>query len=57
MSIQPSEAWRLDFVELMQLTDQETNKKSDISTMLNFERKANGATNEWLNGGDLSQKV
>lgn len=57
MKIQPSEAWRLDFVELMQLTNQESNNKSDISIMLNFERKANGASKQWLNGGDLSQSL
>jgi hypothetical protein len=41
----------------MHLTDQETKQQTDISTMLNFERKQNGASIEWLKGGDLSANL
>ena len=56
MKIQPSEAWKLDFVELMHLTGQESKSPNDISTMLNFERKQNGASLHWLNGVESCQK-
>jgi hypothetical protein len=47
LNVAPSEAWNLDLVEINHLAEQ---KKSniDISLMLNFERKQNGATSEWL---------
>ncbi len=47
LKIQPSEAWGLDFVEINKLINQEQ-KQDDLSVMLNFERKLNGATKEWL---------
>lgn len=48
LKIQPSEAWKLDFIELMYLADQENSNTTDLSIMLNFERKLNGASKEWL---------
>jgi hypothetical protein len=48
LSIQPSEAWKLDFVEMYYLFDQEKNNTDDMSVMLNFEREINGASKEWL---------
>jgi len=48
--LQPSESWALDFVELMYLSDQENKEGSDLSVMLNAERKINGASHEWLKG-------
>jgi len=50
--LQPSEAWRLDFVELMYLSDQENKQEVDLSVMLNAERMINGASQEWLKGVD-----
>ena len=49
MKIQPSEAWTLDFNEIKYLFDLKSEQKQDTSLMLNFERKQNGATNEFLN--------
>ena len=49
LKISPSEAWKLDFVELMHLFDHvEVAKQIDTSLMLNFERVTNGASKEWL---------
>lgn len=54
LKISPSESWRLDLVEISHLSDNKQNN-IDLTVMLNFERKINGATKEWLNGGDVSQ--
>ena len=50
LNIQPDKAWKLDFVELMKLTER---KQSNIDTsiMLNFERTRNGASRQWLQRG------
>lgn len=48
LKISPSEAWCLDFVDLMYLTDQEDSNGTDLSIMLNFERTRNGAPKKWL---------
>jgi len=48
LKIQPSEAWGLDFVEIKYLADLDEANKQDLSLMLNYERKRNGATNEFL---------
>ena len=45
--ISPSEAWKLDFVEVRKLLEQE-DKSMDLSIMLNYERAANGASKTWL---------
>ena len=47
LSISPTEAWKLDFVEVKKLLGQE-DKTMDLSVMLNYERAANGASKEWL---------
>ena len=57
LKIQPSEAWGLGFVEIRCLADMSNDEKQDLSLMLNFERKRNGASNEFLNnnnGGGVS---
>jgi hypothetical protein len=48
LKIQPSEAWNMDFVEIKCIAEMQGNDKQDLSLMLNFERKRNGATNEFL---------
>jgi hypothetical protein len=48
LKIQPSEAWGLDFIEIRCLAELSDNQAQDLSLMLNFERKRNGATNEFL---------
>jgi len=48
LNLQPSEAWKLDFVEMYYLFDQEKNNPDDMSVMLNFERETNGASKKWL---------
>ena len=48
LKIQPSEAWHLDFVEIKCLAELKGGPSQDLSLMLNFERKRNGATNEFL---------
>jgi hypothetical protein len=56
--VQPSEAWGLDFVEIGCLAEMADDEKQDLSLMLNFERKRNGASNEFLYnniGGGVSQ--
>ena len=40
----------MDFVELIHLSGQENKQGSDLSVMLNAERKVNGASHEWLKG-------
>jgi hypothetical protein len=47
LKIQPSEVWNLDLMEINSLADNRINEQ-DLSIMLNFERKINGATDEWL---------
>ena len=42
----------MDFVELLHLSGQENKQGSDLSVMLNAERKINGASQEWLKGVD-----
>lgn len=43
----PSEAWKLDFVEVNKLLDVKR-ENIDTSIMLNYERTKNGASKEWL---------
>ena len=43
LSISPSEAWKMDLYELILLSDDKEQASTDISMMINFERKANGA--------------
>ena len=50
LKIQPSEAWGMDFVELVYLSGHENKQSSDLSVMLTAERKINGASHEWLKG-------
>lgn len=47
LKIPPSEVWYLDMLEITHLSNM---KQSNIDTslMLNFERKQNGASQEWL---------
>lgn len=47
LSIAPSEAWKLDLMEIRHLSDQKQSS-IDLSLMLNHERKLNGASKEWL---------
>ena len=49
LKIQPSEAWGLDFIEVKMLTEIKEKPSQDLSLMLNYERRANGASNEFLN--------
>lgn len=47
LKIAPSEVWNLDMLEITHLSNiQKSN--IDTSLMLNFERKQNGASQEWL---------
>jgi len=48
LSIAPSEAWGLDLVEVIQLTDQQNKESVDTSIMLNYKRHLNGASKKWL---------
>jgi len=48
LSIAPSEAWKLDIVEIAQINFNASNEKADMSVMLNFERIHNGASKQWL---------
>jgi len=48
LKIAPSEAWALDFVEVLHLLNNNQQKSSDTSVMLNFERTQNGANKKWL---------
>jgi len=54
LKIAPSEAWQLDLVEINYLSEQ-SDSEIDLTVMLNYERKLNGATQKWLDGGDVSQ--
>jgi len=48
----------LDFVEIRCLAELANDEKQDLSLMLNYERKQNGASNNFLNnniGGGVSQ--
>lgn len=48
LSMSPSEAWKLDYVEIMYLLEQNDKEEIDCSVMLNYERKQAGASKEWL---------
>ena len=48
LNISPSEAWRLDIVDIIQLLDNENKEEIDTSIMLNYQRQLNGASKEWL---------
>lgn len=48
LSIPPSEAWKLDYVEIMYLLEQNDKEEIDCSVMLNYERMEAGASKEWL---------
>ena len=54
--IQPSEAWQMDFEEIKVLAEISTEQKQDLSFMLNYERKQNGAGEDILDqtGGEWS---
>jgi hypothetical protein len=56
LKIQPSEAWKLDFKEIKILMELGDAHQQDTSLMLNFERKNNGATNEFLHMNQESNK-
>jgi len=47
LKIAPSEAWKLDVIEVTKLLNQQS-KADDLSVMLNFERIQNGASKQWL---------
>lgn len=47
LKIPPSEAWRMDYVEISHLLES-PKSDIDISLMLNYERVQNGAKQEWL---------
>lgn len=47
MGISPSEAWKLDFVDIYNLLDIEEDVSTDLSIGLAFRRKLNGASEEW----------
>ena len=46
--ISPSESWRLDMFEILRLMNLSDEEPQDLSLMLNFKRKKNGATDEFL---------
>jgi hypothetical protein len=48
LSIAPSEAWKLDLVEIYQLIDSQKSNEIDTSIMLNYQRIQNGADKLWL---------
>ena len=48
LSIAPSEAWSLDFIEVRELFELNKEKPQDLSLMLNAQRMMNGATKEFL---------
>ena len=48
LKIAPSEAWKLDLVEIHQLIDNQESNEIDTSIMLNFQRVQNGADKLWL---------
>tara|TARA_R110000787_G_C13224207_1_gene426521 strand:- start:24 stop:188 length:165 start_codon:yes stop_codon:yes gene_type:complete len=48
LKIAPSEAWKLDIAEVVQLLDNQSDSSIDTSIMLNFERIKNGASKQWL---------
>mgnify|MGYP003676936524 FL=1 len=48
LKIAPSEAWKLDLVEIHQLIDNQESNEIDTSIMLNFQRVQNGAEKLWL---------
>ena len=48
LKIPPSEAWKMDLVEIIKLSDDGKRSDIDLSLMLNFERIKNGASKEWL---------
>jgi len=52
LKLQPSEAWNIDLVEILHLSEQESKQEVDLSVMLNAERMINGASQEWLKGVD-----
>jgi len=47
IGISPSEAWKLDFIEIKHLLD-EQKEEMDTSFMLNEERICNGAKRSWI---------
>tara|TARA_R110000796_G_scaffold175370_2_gene292402 strand:+ start:297 stop:449 length:153 start_codon:yes stop_codon:yes gene_type:complete len=47
LNVAPSEAWKLDFIEVNKLLKKKNNGV-DTSIMLNYERVKNGASKEWL---------
>jgi len=48
----PNDAWYLDLVEIKYLSNIK-DALNDTSVMLNFERKLNGASQEWLQHNHL----
>lgn len=48
LKIAPSEAWKLDLVEIYQLIDSQKSNEIDTSIMLNYQRIQNGADKLWL---------
>jgi hypothetical protein len=49
LQIAPTEAWKMDFVEISHLMDEEHKTTNiDVSVMLNYERVKNGVDAKWL---------
>tara|TARA_R110001632_G_scaffold76656_1_gene173889 strand:+ start:557 stop:736 length:180 start_codon:yes stop_codon:yes gene_type:complete len=48
LGISPSEAWKLDIIDINQLVNNENKEEIDTSIMLNYQRQLNGASKEWL---------
>ena len=49
LKIQPSEAWKMDYVEVANLVTRDVPQEIDLSFMLNFQRKENGGDLSLLN--------
>jgi hypothetical protein len=48
LSIAPSEAWRLDYVELLVLSEIESKSTQDLSFTVNAQREMNGCKRSQL---------
>ncbi len=51
LKISPSEAWKLDYIELKLLTNQDDKSIQDTSFMVNAQRKLNGMGEDELKNG------
>ena len=50
-NIAPSEVWKLDMPTIKVLLSEHIKEPMDLSIMLNAERRANGASSEFLSQG------